>query len=55
MLKNLPIIPSWTSQNFYLLFPIAPPIILFLFYNFYCANDYILMQEWLYNYNLHSY
>ena len=45
MLKNLPIIPSRTSQNFYLLFffiPIAPPIILLLLY---CANDNITMQE----------
>ena len=44
MLKNLPIIPSWTSQNFYPLFffiPIAPPIIPFLFY---CASDNITMQ-----------
>ena len=48
MLKNLPIIPSRTSQNFYLLLffiPIAPPIIPFLFY---CVNDNITMQEWLY-------
>ena len=39
MLKKLPIIPSRTSQNFYLLFffiSIAPPIIPFLFY---CVND----------------
>ena len=44
MLKNLPIIPSWTSQNFYPLFffiPIAPPL-------FYCDSDNITMQEWLY-------
>ena len=42
MLKNLPIIPSRTSQNFYPLFfiPIAPPIILF-----YCVSDNITMQE----------
>ena len=42
MLKNLPIVPSRTSQNFYLLFffiPIAPPIIPFLFY------DNITMQK----------
>ena len=45
MLKNLPIIPSRTSQNFYLLFLFysqAPPIIPFLFY---CVNDIITMQE----------
>ena len=45
MLKNLPIIPSRTSQNFYLLFffiPIAPP-----FYSIVsviilqCSSDYI--------------
>ena len=39
MLKNLPIIPSRTSQNFYLLllfYSQAPPIIPFLFY---CVND----------------
>ena len=44
MLKNLPIIPSRTSQNFYSLFffiPIAP-IIPFLFY---CVSDNITMQE----------
>ena len=48
MLKNLPIIPSRTSQNFYLLFLFysqAPPIISFLFY---CVNDIITMQDWLY-------
>ena len=48
MLKNLPIIPSRTSQNFYLLFLFysqAPPIIPFLFY---CVNDIITMQDWLY-------
>ena len=45
MLKNLPIIPSCTSQNFYpLLFfiPIVPPIIPFLFF---CVSDDIAMQE----------
>ena len=44
MLKNLPIIPSRTSQIFtqYSSFiPIAPPIIPFLFY---CVNDNITMQ-----------
>ena len=48
MLKNLPIIPSRTSQNFYLLvlfYSQAPPIIPFLFY---CVNDIITMQDWLY-------
>ena len=48
MLKNLPIIPSQTSQNFYLLFLFysqAPPIIPLLFY---CINDNITMQDWLY-------
>ena len=47
MLKNLPIIPSRTSQNFYLLFLFysqAPPIIPFLFC---CVNDIITMQDWL--------
>ena len=42
MLKNLPIIPSQTSQNFYPLFffiPIASPIIPF------CVSDNITMQE----------
>ena len=45
MLKNLPIIPSQTSQKFCPLFffiPIAPPIIPFLFY---CVSDNITMQE----------
>ena len=45
MLKNLPIIPSRTSQNFYPLFffiPIAAPIIHFLFC---CVSDNITMQE----------
>ena len=45
MLKNLPIIPSQTSQNFYPLFffiLIAPPIIPFLLY---CVDDNITMQE----------
>ena len=45
MLKNLPIIPSQTFQNFYPLFffiPIVPPIIPFLFF---CASDNITMQE----------
>ena len=48
MLKNLPIIPSRTSQNFYLIFLFysqAPPTIPFLFY---CVNDIITMQDWLY-------
>ena len=48
MLKNLPIILSRTSQNFYPLFffiPIVPPIIPFLFY---CVVDNITMQEYLY-------
>ena len=48
MLKNLPIVPSRTSQNFYLLFLFysqAPPIIPFLFY---CVNDIITMQDWVY-------
>ena len=48
MLKNLPIIPSWTSQNFYPLFffiPITPPVIPFLFY---CVSDDITIQECLY-------
>ena len=45
MLKNLPIIPSRTSQNFthYLFFiPMVPPIIPFLFF---CVNDNITMHE----------
>ena len=45
MLKNLPIILFQTSQNFYLLFLFysqAPPIL------FYCVNDNITMQNWLY-------
>ena len=42
MLKNLTIIPSRTSQNFYQLFLSAPPIISCLFY---CVNDNITMQE----------
>ena len=45
MLKNLPIIPSQTSQNFYPLFLFysqASPIIPFLFY---CVNDIITMQD----------
>ena len=48
MLKNLPIIPSQTSQKFYLLFLFysqAPPIIPFLFC---CVNDNITMQERVY-------
>ena len=48
MLKNLHIIPSRTSQNFYLLFLFysqAPSIIPYLFY---CVNDNITMQDWLY-------
>ena len=48
MLKNLPIIPSRTSQNFYLLFLFysqVPPIIPYLFY---CVNDIIKIQDWLY-------
>ena len=48
MLKTLPIIPSRTSQIFYLLFLFysqVPPIIPFLFY---CVNDIITMQDWLY-------
>ena len=49
MLKNLPITPSrTTSQNFYPLFLFysqAPPIIPFLFY---CVNDVITTQDWLY-------
>ena len=48
MLKNLPIIPSRTSQNFYPLFFfifMVPPIIPFLFF---CVSDNITMQEWLY-------
>ena len=48
MLKNLPIIPSRTSQKFYLLFLFysqVPPIIPFLFY---CVNDIIKIQDWLY-------
>ena len=43
MLKNLPIIPSRTSQIFHLLFLFysqAPTIIPFLFY---CVNDNIAM------------
>ena len=45
MLKNSPIIPSRTSQNFYPLFcfiPIAPPIIPFLFC---CDSDNMTVQE----------
>ena len=45
MLKNLHIIPSQASQNFYLLFffiPIVPLIIPVLFY---CVSDNITMQE----------
>ena len=45
MLKNLPIIPSRTSQNFYPLFffiPMVPPIIPFLFFS---VNDNITVQE----------
>ena len=47
MLKNLPIILSQTSQNFYLLLfiLIVPPIIPFLFYS---VNDNITMQECIY-------
>ena len=48
MLKSLPIIPSQTSKKFYLLFLFysqASPIIPFLFY---CVNDIITMQDWLY-------
>ena len=48
MFKNLPIIPSRTSQIFYLLFLFysqVPPIIPFLFY---CVSDIITMQDWLY-------
>ena len=48
MLKNLPIIPSRTSQNFYLLFLFysqVPPIIPFLFY---CVSDNIKIQGWQY-------
>ena len=48
MLKNLPVIPYQTSLNFYPLFffiPVVLPIIPFLFY---CVNDNITMQEWLY-------
>ena len=54
MLKNLHIIPSRTSQNFYLLFLFysqVPPIIPFLFY---CVND-ITIQDWLLIDNLYSY
>ena len=43
MLKNLPIIPSQTSQNYYFI-SITPPIIPFLLY---CVNDNITMQECL--------
>ena len=44
MLKNLPIIPSRTSQKFYPLFffiPMVPPIIPFLFF---CVSGNITMQ-----------
>ena len=45
MLKNLPIIPSQIFTHYTFLIPIAIPIIPFLFY---CVNDNITIQEWLY-------
>ena len=46
MLKNLPIIPSRTSQNFYpfsFFIPMVPPIIPFLFF---CVSDNVTMLTW---------
>ena len=48
MLKNLPIIFSQTSQNFYLLFLFYSQGSLIIPFLFHCVNDIITMQDWLY-------
>ena len=48
MLKNLPIVLSRTSQNFYPLFLFYSHSTTYYSFLFYCVNNNITMQEWLY-------
>ena len=48
MLKNLPIIPSRTSQIFYLLFLFYSQVLPIIPFLFYCVNDIIKIQDSLY-------